>query len=400
MEKKSLPGAACPTTAREPLNKPQSDTGNTDTALDELSALIPRLPSPQKMSNSQKEKERKILSARLKDLNSVPRSDWHESFEYIMQLEIESWNNGSRVDREVSIGESAPRADFIIITGKKLPEFVKTVFRIFLKKNALEYKRPDDVLTEQMVWKTAGYGNLLIGTDRDFDKNDMTLTLFAYRKNKKQFSSMLGQGVLSETAVRGIYAVNGLTRLPYQVVLIDELEGIEYAAFRALSDHAATEDVSLVMTAMKKSAAADRDRYHNILQTIEAHNPGAVKQMIVEDRNMESIFMPLFETQIQARVDEEVKATVDAAVEAAVKAAVEAAVKDAVEAAVKDAVKKNTETVSKSVSEASFKTVAERLIQNDIDGQTISIATGYDRSHIDSIAQSLNHAVAWNNTRV
>ena len=391
METKDQRGPGSARAAREaPDGNPadRDSVGKSGKALEELSALIPQLPDPQEMSNTEKEKERKIHAERLKKLNSVPRSDWHESFEYIMQLEIESWNNGSRVEREVSIGESAPRADFIIITGKKLPEFVKAVFRIFLKKNALEYKRPDDVLTEQMVWKTAGYGNLLIGTDRNYDKDEMTLTLFTYRKNQKQFASMLRRGILSETGIRGIYAVNGLTRLPYQVVVIDELEGPEYAAFRALSDHAATEDVSIVMTAMKESVSADRDRYHNILQTIEAHNPGAVKQMIVEDRNMESIFMPLFETQIQARVDEEVKARVDEEV----KARVDEEVKEVVGKAVEKAVKINTEAV--------FKTMAERLIRNDIDGQTISVVTGYDRSRIDSIARGLNHAVAWNDARV
>ena len=270
-----------------------------DTALDELTALVPHLPNPKEMTNAQKEKEKAILRERLKALNAVPRSDWHESFENIVQLEVEHWNNGTKVEREVSIGEGAPRTDFIVVTGERLPDFVKSVFRIFLKKNALEYKRPDDVLIEAMVWKTAGYGNLLIGTEKDYDKDELTLTIFAYKKNKKQFTSMVERGIISATEVKGIYTVNGLTRLPYQVVIIDELEGTEYAAFRALSDHATVEDVQIVLATMKETTVvAERDRYHNILQTIEIHNPGAVKEMIVEDRSMRSVFLDVLKPEI------------------------------------------------------------------------------------------------------
>ena len=45
-------------------------------------------------------------------------------------------------------------------------------------------------------------------------------------------------------------------------------------------------------------------------------------------------------------------------------------------------------------------TVAERLINNGSDGQTISIATGYDRNQINTIAQRLNRTVNWGETRV
>ena len=38
---------------------------------------------------------------------------------------------------------------------------------------------------------------------------------------------MLEQGILTPSEVRGIYRVNGLTKLPYQIVIAQELEGRE-----------------------------------------------------------------------------------------------------------------------------------------------------------------------------
>ena len=114
--------------------------GTAEAMLKELAALLSRLPDPETLSRAQKDREKKQLRARLKALNAVPRSDWHHEFENILQIEIESWQNGSVINREVSIGEDAPRADFILVSGTELPKHVKSVFRIFRKKNAIEYK--------------------------------------------------------------------------------------------------------------------------------------------------------------------------------------------------------------------------------------------------------------------
>ena len=45
--------------------------------------------------------------------------------------------------------------------------------------------------------------------------------------------------------------------------------------------------------------------------------------------------------------------------------------------------------------EQAYHSVAERLINNGLDGNTISVATGYDRAQIDSIARRLNRTVRW-----
>ena len=348
-----------------------------DAVLDELDALLPRLPDPEMLTDAQKDRERKQHRDRLKVLNAVPRSDWHREFEDILQIEIASWHNGSVILRETSIGEDAPRADFILISGARLTGPVKSVFRIFREKNAIEYKRPTESLTEKMIWKTGGYGNLLIGTaqESEYSADELSLSIFAYRKNKKQFASMIGRGILRASEAKGIYHVIGMTPLPYQVVIVEELEGREYAAYRALSKHAEIQDIAVILDSMKESPLNIRDRYFRILQMIELHNAGAVRDMIREDRKMKTIFLDLFEPEIQERE----------------KKAAEAARAEAEEAARAEAEAAIAKAENRTIAQ-----VAERMINMGMDGSGIASVTGYDRSRIDNIARRLNRTVSWN----
>ena len=94
------------------------------------------------MTAAERDHEVKQHLKRLKELRAVPRSDWHREFEDVLLLDIDSWNNNSYLEREVTIGEDAPRADYIIVTSNGLPDSAKAVFRIFRRHNVIEYKRP------------------------------------------------------------------------------------------------------------------------------------------------------------------------------------------------------------------------------------------------------------------
>ena len=207
----------------EDLETPREGAeGITETeraALEELKDLLPRLPAPKAMSHAQKDLEKKMLRERLKALNAVPRSNWHRGFEDILQIDVASWKNDAHIDREISIGEEAPRADFLVINSNRLPDAAKSIFRHFLVNNLVEYKRPDEIITERMVWKTGGYGNLLIGTTKEtqYRIGEVTLTLFGSRMRSEDCSRMKQAGILSETGARGVYSVKQITPLPFQL---------------------------------------------------------------------------------------------------------------------------------------------------------------------------------------
>ena len=331
----------------EPERRGGSAKEAAEAVQNELFALLPRLPDPDILSDAQKDRERKRLRERLKALNAVPRSDWHREFENIMQIEIESWHNDAWIEREVSIGEDAPRVDFMMVSGTALSEDVKSVFRIFRSKNAVEYKRPSEALTEQMVWKTGGYAALLIGTARgsEYDRDALTVSIFAYTKNRTQFASMMERGLIEATETAGIYRVNGMVPLPYQIVIIEELEGREYAAYRALSEHTDIEDLSVILDAMRVCPVSIKDRYFSILQTIEVHNPGAVRELIQEERQMNTSFFEMFKPELLKLYEPEFQERE----KAAAKAATDSAVK------------------------STYHTVAERLIRRGMDGPGMSL---------------------------
>lgn len=309
------------------------------------------LPASENMTPSERKAEIESLSARLKALRATPRSDWHREFEDILQLDVDSWKTNSWIDTEVTIGEDAPRTDFIIVNNDVLPDSVKSIFRHFRRHNVIEYKGPGEAITRRMIWKTAGYGCLLIGTTKEtqYREDELTLTMFAARK--------IGTiDMLAATDTHGIYQVSGFTALPFYVVITDELEGKEYAPYRALTDHAEPSDVETILSVFKTIETGEaKDRYHRILQLIEVKNPGIVAKLIEGDAEMESVFMKVLEPQVNERIAE-------------------------ARAEERDA-------------------MTERLIDLGSDGVTISKVTGYDRTRIDRIAARTNRIVSWGDSR-
>lgn len=122
------------------------------------------------------------------------------------------------------------------------------------------------------------------------------------------------EGKLLRDKVPGIYHVLGVVALPFQIVITNELEGAEYAAFRALTDRASIEDVARVLGAV--GAADDaviRGHYRDLFRLVLGKNPQFIAmvrkefKMEVDDVLMEAL---------KDRIDEKVQVAVDAAVNA------------------------------------------------------------------------------------
>ena len=221
-----------------------------------------------------------------------------------------------------------------------------------------------------MIWKTAGYGSLLIGTTKEdqYQEDQLTLTMFAAKISQNLRAELLTNGTLRVTEEKGIYRVTGLTALPFNIVITDELEGDGYAAYRALTDHAKSSDVEMILSAFKTAETGEiRDRYHRILQLIELKNPGIVAKMLEGDSKMESVFMKILEPQIQVKIDAAVNAAVGAA--------------------------------EKRGASNAYYTMAERMINAGKSGDEISLFTNLGRSDIDGIASRLHRTVCWESAR-
>ena len=110
----------------------------------------------------------------------------------------------------------------------------------------IEYKRPDDSLNERTLRKAVGYANFLIASaehEGDVDSSQVTVTIFRSSRNPELFKKMLAEGTLKETKTPGIYHVIGYTDMAFQVVVTNELQGDEYAAYRALTNRPSEDDI-------------------------------------------------------------------------------------------------------------------------------------------------------------
>ena len=297
---------------------------SADSTDDHSETIISTRP-PSEMTEAEKNDERKRLRGRLKELNASPRSDWHREFEDAIQLTIEAWDVGAWTIREHELGEDPPRTDLIVVTGNGLPENVEDVFSFFLYQNALEFKGPGDRLDWLTLRKSAGYGHFLIATakkEENITADNVTLSIFVSEVNETEFVEMIAKGTLTQADTPGVYTVHGLTDIPFQVVIIGELEGEAYAAYRVLKKHAEVTDVELLLDRLQKADEENdqnmMDRLHRILDLVEKKNPGSVADKIEEMKTMKSVFMDVLKPEIDvvvkdavttARADERDKTT-------------------------------------------------------------------------------------------
>ena len=264
------------------------------------------LPDPESMSEKERKEEIQFHRDRLKALHSSLRSDWHREFEDALQLDIESWKNGSWVIREYTIGEDAPRIDFIVVSGDKLPDDVKEVFRIFRQKNVIEFKGPGDRITRETIRKVIGYVNFYIGTakpEESVKSDNVTASIFTSDGNDKLFDELETEGILEKTNNPKIFRVKGMTDIPFQIVVSGELQGKEYAAYRVLRNKVDEKDVEFLLDRIRNTEDPDsRERLRRILNLVELKNAGTVAEKIKEDDDMRDVFMEILKPQIDERI--------------------------------------------------------------------------------------------------
>ena len=189
------------------------------------------------------------LRAQLDEFLNPPPNDWHAWFYALLNIlfyRIPSVD----IRREVMLGVQAPRADFIIIVDDEQIDLGLQIFSIFRKHDIIEFKSPDDSLNIFTLWKGIGYVTFYLNDVKekgeDISMSEITLSFFREVKPVKLFDE-LGDCVENGPA-KGIYYIkNWEVNIPIQIVVTGELEGEEYAGFRAISKKPKEEDVLTFM---------------------------------------------------------------------------------------------------------------------------------------------------------
>ena len=258
------------------------------------------------MTDAERKNRIAELLAELKDLQATPRSDWHAGFEVLLRIEAHKFGDRVQIRTEHLLGAEPPRADFVVLIDEDGLLSNKAIFRIFRKHNICEYKNPHDALNERVIRKGCGYLNFYIGMaehEGDVPSGQVTLSIFRARKPEKLFQEMVEKGQLKEDATKGIYHVKGIIDLPFQIVITSELKGPEYAAYRALTDHASETDVEQVIREGSwETDSAMQEHYRIFLDFVARKNPDVIER-IRRDKAMAAVWMDIFKDEIDERVN-------------------------------------------------------------------------------------------------
>ena len=143
----------------------------------------------------------------------------------------------------------------------------------------------------------------------------MTLSIFRAVKNPELFSELERNGNLHKSAP-GIYHVTGITDLPFQIIITDELDGEEYAAYHTLSDKAKKADIErIIRNAGKEQDDVVREHYRVLLKLVLEKNPQYIDimkgEVTMRDVLLE-IVKDTFEERLNERVNERLNERVNA----------------------------------------------------------------------------------------
>ena len=155
---------------------------------------------------------------------------------------------------------------------------------------------------ERVLRKAVAYANFYIAIaerNEDVDPSQVTISIFRDRKNPDMFHQMIKKGILRVTDTPGIYHVSGYTDLPFQIVITSELEGEEYAAYRALSNHASDTDIETVFDIMDRETIDTQKRHErNLMKIIIEKNPAAFEILKRRDAQMSNKWMEVFKDEL------------------------------------------------------------------------------------------------------
>ena len=196
------------------------------------------------------------------------------------------------------------------------------VFKIFRKTNIIEFKSPDDELSEQVLWKVVGYASLYIAK-YGVDDCDITITLLRDTKPVKLLKELedfveLGDADDTDDAndaddddgENGIYYIKGWkVGFPIQIVVTSSLKGKENAGFRAISKNPRIEDIEQLLRDV--SEAKDTDLigwFRDFLDLFSRLDSETVEEMKRRDPDMARTWRDIF------GVDAEINTAVNTAV--------------------------------------------------------------------------------------
>ena len=146
------------------------------------------------------------------------RISWHPAFFEAIQMEFDEYSQHLQFISEFPLTTESLRIDVVIIKKEKDISIKKNIASIFRKENIIEYKNPDDHISENDFYLVYAYACLYKVLNK-LDISDLSLTLIGSRYPWKLITHLQGTRAYTvEEKWPGIYIVNG-DILPIQIII-------------------------------------------------------------------------------------------------------------------------------------------------------------------------------------
>ena len=243
---------------------------------------------------------REDLIARILELEPQPPNDWHSWMDALLHIVLHPYP--VVIDREIFLGNQPPRADFLVLMEPEIVDLGLDIFKIFREHNILEFKDPDDDLNMSVLWKCVGYVGFYLSVKK-IPVNQVTLTLIRGAKPVQLFREL--SGYIRRDRASGIYHVtNWLVDLPIQIVVTSELEGPEYAGFRAISKKPKLQDITQMFRNHENESDPDLVEFYRAYWNISARLTGSMLEEAKRSENkMARTILDIFKPEIDEKIE-------------------------------------------------------------------------------------------------
>ena len=194
----------------------------------------------------------------------------------------------------IFLEETLPSTPRSIMAGEQIMRRMLTNTQRFVGKLATRRAR---------CRKAAGYADLYISLN-DTPFEDITITLFRGARPVALFKK-LGNCV-EETDVKGVYDVkNWKTGFPIRIVVTTELEGREYAGFRAISKKPDISDIQQIIDEVRKEPDENVKKwYRDYLELFSRLDSETLEEAKRRDPDMARDYREIFGFDVELQQSE------------------------------------------------------------------------------------------------
>jgi len=239
--------------------------------------------------------------------------NWHSLFSRSLYSDLDL-PNGFAFENEKKLYTSDASID-MLVTRKDSETPDKNDIRKFFKGiNVIEFKSRHQSLNLKVWHKVHGYGEIYLSQMDSLDNrqdHEMTLSFFTDHMPEKMFRQLKNDGFEIQMISKGIYHLERKYHYPVQIIVLSELDGLQYPFLKALSKKATDED----MVRLLGTPAESRDLAGALLRNYEQKTEGRfmenlekkdIKELVAEVRELMSYDWDGMEQKvIQAKRNEE-----------------------------------------------------------------------------------------------